>query len=192
MLFRSIYAGQIVQLETKNFEPQMSAKNLTLETNLSSSIKKLKIFTSRQRLDQILINFMSNAIKFTDLGTIKLVADFSERDEKVSISDNLTLVSHFLKDSGARLTFANIGSSALDEISSQEFDLVLMDIQMPETDGPETKRIRRKRGFTKPVITLTANAQRSDHDKCRLAGCDDVLTKPVSKQKLLTAVQFYT
>jgi two-component system, sensor histidine kinase len=105
--------------------------------------------------------------------------------------DNLTLLSHYLKQSQAQLTFATSGVQALEEMKKADFDLVLMDVQMPGLDGHETTREIRRRGFTKPIIALTAHAQRSEHEKCKQAGCDDVLTKPVSKSKLLTAVQFY-
>lgn len=99
--------------------------------------------------------------------------------------DNLTLIDLFLRSSNAQLTFVDSGPKALEEASRDQFDLVLMDVQMPGMDGNEATRTLRERGFVNPIIALTAHAIPSEHDRCREAGCDDVLVKPISREGLI-------
>ncbi len=105
--------------------------------------------------------------------------------------DNLALISLFLKDSGAELTFAENGLKAIDEASKKDFDLILMDVQMPGMDGHEATSAIRSLNFKNPIIALTAHALRSEHEKCRAAGCDSVLTKPISRTKLIKELKTF-
>lgn len=102
--------------------------------------------------------------------------------------DNLTLLQHYFYGTGAQLTLASDAQSALENITKIDFDLILMDIQMPGMDGVTATQKMRASGFTKPIVALTAHAQRSEHQRYRIAGCNDVLTKPLSKAKLLDTV----
>lgn len=89
---------------------------------------------------------------------------------------------------GATVTIANNGQEALDLVQQQEFDMVLMDCQMPVLDGYEATRQIRKLGgeyATLPVIALTAFAMAEDRDICLAAGMNDYVTKPVDR-KILT------
>lgn len=105
--------------------------------------------------------------------------------------DNLMLISHFLKGLGLDITYAENGFEAVEAADHNKFDLILMDIQMPGMDGHETTVEIRGRGFKKPIIALTAHALKFEHDKCRQSGCDDVLTKPISRTALIGALQSY-
>lgn len=105
--------------------------------------------------------------------------------------DNLTLISMFLKETGVRINFAKNGLEAIVEIQKNNFDLVLMDIQMPGMDGNEATVEIRKLGFKNPIIALTAHAIRSEQEKCLASGCDMVLTKPVSRNHLVDTVSKY-
>lgn len=105
--------------------------------------------------------------------------------------DNLALLKHYLKESGIELSLVDNGATALDEVAKKNFDLVLMDVQMPLMDGHETTAKMRKLNFNKPIIALTAHALQSEHEKCRQAGCDSVLTKPISKVKLIEQLNNY-
>jgi signal transduction histidine kinase len=95
------------------------------------------------------------------------------------------LMQRFLEGQGAELTICSNGQEAVDEASKSEFDAVLMDIQMPIVDGYEATRMLRHRGYTKPIVALTAHASTIDREKCYNAGCDFYLSKPVNTSHLM-------
>ena len=97
---------------------------------------------------------------------------------------NQTIVCSMLHNAGYQTTAADDGKQALDLMSRQIFDLVLMDWQMPDMDGLEvTRRIRAgeagRYGRIVPIVALTANAFAEDRAACLDAGMNDFLTKPV-------------
>lgn len=101
---------------------------------------------------------------------------------------NQQLVTVYLKDQGLDLIIVNNGQEAIDAFAHTNFDLVLMDCQMPVMDGFEaTRKIRQMSGDRAhlPVIAVTASALEGDKQQCLAAGMDDVLTKPFSKSGLL-------
>ncbi len=85
------------------------------------------------------------------------------------------------------------GLEALKILEQERFDIILMDIQMPELDGIETtKKIRKSYNLSTPIIALTANAFKSEIEKCKKAGMDDYLTKPFAEDALLKIIAKYT
>jgi len=105
------------------------------------------------------------------------------------VEDNLInqqVASELLQSLGAHVQIAGSGSAALDLLGRQVFDLVLMDIQMPETDGMEiTRRMRQMpQGSGIPIIAMTAHAMTGDREKCLAAGMDDYLSKPIVATQL--------
>ncbi len=105
--------------------------------------------------------------------------------------DNQRLISHVLKKVGAHVTVANNGQEAFDAaISAREsgaqFDVILMDMQMPILDGYQATEKLRAHDYTGPIIAVTAHAMSDDRQKCLNAGCDDYATKPIDR-KVLTA-----
>ena len=101
-----------------------------------------------------------------------------------------------LEKRGHTVAIANNGREALQAVSSQRFDLVLMDVQMPEMDGIEaTQAIRRfeaSRGSHTPIVAMTAHALTGDRERCLAAGMDDYLTKPIQVNELLIAIKRLT
>lgn len=102
---------------------------------------------------------------------------------------NQKLVQIFCNRSNIPVTLAENGQEALDTFKSGEFDLVLMDVQMPIMDGLEaTKSIRtwerRNNRDKAPIIALTANAMKGDKEKCIEAGMNDFIPKPFKKEEL--------
>jgi CheY-like chemotaxis protein/HPt (histidine-containing phosphotransfer) domain-containing protein len=98
-----------------------------------------------------------------------------------------------LEAAGAEVRIAADGDRALEALESQLPDLVLMDCQMPVRDGfstaAEWRRREAERGSESlPIIALTANALREDHDRCLESGMNDYLAKPCSQNELLTRV----
>ena len=99
--------------------------------------------------------------------------------------DNQALLLLHLKGAGAEVAIAENGKVAVDLAAAQPFDLVLMDMHMPEMDGYDATRKLRQSGFANPIVALTANAMADDRAKCISSGCNDYLTKPVDREHLL-------
>jgi PAS domain S-box-containing protein len=111
-------------------------------------------------------------------------------------TDNRLLLQMYLKASPHELTLVEDGMAAVDQFATGDFDLILMDIQMPVMDGlAATRAIRaseRVRGASAiPIIAVTANALPKDVELSRAAGCNQHLSKPLSKHKLLSAIAEY-
>jgi signal transduction histidine kinase len=100
------------------------------------------------------------------------------------------LYSLYLKRAGADVDVAGNGRIAVDLVlasmqAGTPFDLVLMDMQMPELDGYSATSELRSAGFRAPIIAVTAHALASDREKCIAAGCDDYITKPTDREELV-------
>jgi signal transduction histidine kinase/CheY-like chemotaxis protein len=105
---------------------------------------------------------------------------------------NQRVAQRFLERLGHHVTLANDGREAVELWQRQAFDLVLMDVQMPEMDGFEAVATIREaelgRGTRTPVIALTAHAMSGDRERCLAAGMDGYLTKPVKLAQLVDAI----
>jgi two-component system, sensor histidine kinase and response regulator len=96
---------------------------------------------------------------------------------------------------GHEVLVAENGRVALDVLATEEFDLVLMDMQMPEMDGYEaTEKIRESERLTGghlPIIAMTAEAMSGDAERCLATGMDDYISKPIDSKKLYAVVEKY-
>jgi CheY-like chemotaxis protein len=106
---------------------------------------------------------------------------------------NRTIARALLAKLGHTVTAVASGYEALKLLEQQPFDLVLMDVQMPEMDGYETtQRIRQmereKQLSPMAISALTAYAQNGEDEKCFAAGMDYYLTKPISRQMIITLI----
>ena len=101
---------------------------------------------------------------------------------------NQKLAATMLGKMGHRVTLAGNGEEACALFAKGGFDLVFMDVQMPEMDGLEaTRRLRRQegeRGMHVPIVAMTAHAMSGDRERCLEAGMDDHITKPISRKVL--------
>jgi signal transduction histidine kinase/DNA-binding response OmpR family regulator len=105
---------------------------------------------------------------------------------------NQKLALHLLARMGYRADLAANGLEALDAMERQTYDLVLMDMQMPEMDGLETTRQihQRWQGKLHPyIVAMTANAMEGDRETCLAAGMDDYISKPIRVQSLIEALE---
>ncbi|MGE4290836.1 MAG: PAS domain S-box protein [Desulfovibrio sp.] len=109
---------------------------------------------------------------------------------------NQEFLTYFLKDAGHSVRVANNGHEVLTALNEEPFDVVLMDIQMPEMDGLEATRHIRS-GVTSarpdiPIVALTAYAMKGDRERMIKAGMDDYMSKPVDMEKLFTIISRLT
>jgi len=106
---------------------------------------------------------------------------------------NRLLATRLLEKWGHQVQTAENGKVAVELVSSHDFDLILMDVQMPELDGIQaTRRIRESERDSQsriPIIALTAHAMSGDRDRCLNAGMDAYVTKPIRRVDLDTAIQ---
>ncbi len=110
--------------------------------------------------------------------------------------DNQLLIGRTLERVGAAVEVVENGRLAVERaLEAQEddepFQVVLMDMQMPVLDGYDATRALRKAGYDLPVIALTAHVMAADRQKCLEAGCDDFVTKPINRARLLETVGRY-
>jgi PAS domain S-box-containing protein len=105
--------------------------------------------------------------------------------------DNQELLSTVLGNVGAELEVVENGRLAVEHAEAGIFDVVLMDMNMPEMDGYEATRTLRDRGYPRPILALTANAMSGDCEQCLAAGCDAHLAKPIDRKQLIEAVAQY-
>lgn len=102
--------------------------------------------------------------------------------------DNRLLISFMLKKMGLLVDTANDGIDALQKVFDQDYDLILMDLQMPNMGGYEAVLQLRKSGYDKPIIALTAHAMKDEKDKCLANGFSAYLTKPIDKDLLISTL----
>jgi two-component system, sensor histidine kinase and response regulator len=126
------------------------------------------------------------------------VRELSEVLNVLVVEDNLVnqrLTTRLLEKRGHRTAIAASGRLALEALEAGAFDLVLMDVQMPDMDGLEaTAAIRRRESPTgrhQPIIALTAHAMKGDQDRCLAAGMDGYLSKPIRPQELDAILEKY-
>jgi PAS domain S-box-containing protein len=105
---------------------------------------------------------------------------------------NQQLVDHLLRRRGHDVVVAPDGRKALDALEHGPFDLLLLDIQMPELDGfqviEDLRRRERTAGGHLPVVGLTAHAMKEDRERCLRAGMDDYLSKPIRSAELFAVI----
>jgi len=106
---------------------------------------------------------------------------------------NQRLASRLLEKRGHRVALASTGGEALARLKDETFDVILMDVQMPDMDGLETTAIIREReragGARTPIIALTAHTMKGDRERCLAVGMDGYITKPVEPADFIATVE---
>ena len=107
--------------------------------------------------------------------------------------DNQRIISFFLRQAGLTVDVADNGQIAVDKVLAAQrnghpYQVILMDMQMPELDGYQATTRLREAHVTTPVIALTAHAMSGDREKCLNAGCNEYITKPVDRIHLINQI----
>ncbi len=177
------------------------------EENLLSAIDDvgIKLFLEKPVNPTVLNDMLSDIF----LGTSKMGTIEREKNKKslkhsiralkgskiLLVEDNETnreIVSLLLKNSGINISFASNGKEAVDIFNrSKDFDLILMDIQMPVMDGYEATKKIRETDKNIPIIALTANAMKEDIERTKEAGMNEHLNKPIDVEKLYATLLKY-
>ncbi len=101
------------------------------------------------------------------------------------------LVKRMLEKMGFEVSLAKNGVEAVELATTQPFDAIIMDMQMPEMDGMEATRLLREKGYTLPIFALTANVVEKYRVAFYEAGCDGFIGKPIDNNKLKQLLQEY-
>jgi CheY-like chemotaxis protein len=120
-------------------------------------------------------------------GTDGLLESFSILVADDSL-DNQMLIQTVLMQYGAKVETASNGFEAVDTAMRLNFDVVLMDHQMPACDGLEATRLLREKGFVKPIVLITANAMKGEREKAIISGASGYVSKPIDWDHLLETI----
>jgi CheY-like chemotaxis protein len=106
---------------------------------------------------------------------------------------NQRLIRHLLKSRGYNFDLVFNGVQAIESLKKQSYDMVLMDIQMPEMDGySATRQIREELKLNIPVIAMTAHAMSGEKEKCIKSGMNDYISKPINEEILFDIIRKYS
>lgn len=105
---------------------------------------------------------------------------------------NLKLATRILEKNGLTVDAATDGKIALEKATKNDYDFILMDMQMPELTGTQTTIEIRELGINHPIIAMTANTSESDKEACMDAGMNDFLAKPIEQQQLLKKLELWS
>jgi len=174
--------GDARQMEEIGFAAYLvkPARQSDLFDSLSTVLARSRVSHAAQRI------VTRHAVREMRRGAVRvLLAEDNVTNQQVALG--------ILKKLGLRADAVVDGSEAIRSLETIPYDLVLMDVQMPEMDGFEaTRRIRDPRSAVLhhgiPIIAMTAHAMQGDRERCLEAGMDDYVTKPISPQALAEAL----
>ncbi len=177
-----------------------TCKDIGIQGYLLKPVKKEEV--------KMIIAFVMGQIQKIEKAEPALITRHSLEDEerrKVQIllvedyPTNQQIVLRYLKKAGLNVTLAETGKQAIDLFKTKQFNLILMDIQMPEMDGYEaTKAIRnlekelagvKKAPDRVPIIAMTAYAMQGDREECLNQGMDDYLSKPLRRSEFFAMIE---
>ncbi len=193
--FKTIAQPKIMLLTSVGFKPdEISLNQLGIQICLHKPIKQSQLLDAILELldepkpapdESNIVALTSSALVQSATAKILLVEDNPV---------NQRLAVKILQKAGHQVETANNGRIACELVEQTPFDLILMDVQMPEMDGFEaTVKIRARPGQSRvPIIAMTAHAMTGDRERCLAAGMDDYLTKPLNLIELNAAINRWT
>jgi CheY-like chemotaxis protein len=156
---------------------------------LPKPINRIKLFKMMERLLGETLDKKRMEEKET-----KLVTQYTMReDAKLSVSIllaednpvNQKLATKLLTKAGYKVDVADNGKEAVEKFTAapEAYDIILMDVQMPELNGLEATRLLREKGYTQvPIVAMTAEAMKGDKEKCLASGMNDYIPKPIKRE----------
>lgn len=164
---------------------------------LGVSAYLIKPIKQSELLEAILVSVGGQSSLAGSLEKSPITARTTSRPRKVLLAEdsliNQKLAIGLLEKWGHSITVANNGHEAVRLSGQQDFDLVLMDVQMPELDGLDATRAIRLReqvtGVHLPILAMTAHAMKGDRERCLEVGMDDYLVKPIHAEHLFSAIE---
>lgn len=102
------------------------------------------------------------------------------------------IIEQYIHEFNIQLTIVNDGKACLDKVDRQQYDVILMDIIMPEFNGLEVARAIRNKGIQTPIIAVTSNIWKEDEIKSIKSGMNDFLPKPFNAQKLAQKITYWS
>lgn len=172
-------------------------KKIGFDAYLSKPIRRSELFNC-------LISTISTSIPQASHGSARelitrhSLSDAVRSNTRILIAEdnsiNMKVATHMLEKFGFKVDGATNGKEAISALASAEYDLVLMDLQMPEMDGLEASQKIREGQFhvrnpDVPIIALTANAMKGDRERCLAAGMNDYVSKPINPKNLLATIE---
>jgi PAS domain S-box-containing protein len=165
---------------------------------LSKPVRHVKLF---QMMERILALNSDDKPTIQSIGATKIHTQYSVREDikhsvRILLAEdnqvNQKLATLMLKKAGYKVEVANNGLEAVEKYTNRPdaFDLIFMDVQMPEMDGMTATLEIRAKGFKKiPIVAMTANAMKGDREKCIEAGMNDYLTKPIKREPVFEVLE---
>ena len=163
-------------------ENQGSVFSIVIPTGIDATNNNKVIWNKYEMIDEL--NALSQGEKGMNMYNGKiLIAEDNPSNQK--------LITILLQKMGLEVTLTDDEQGAVEKCTSETFDLILMDMQMPNMNGYEATRQLRSQGISTPVIAVTANAMMGDEEKCLEAGCDGYISKPIDRTKLTEIIGQY-
>ena len=177
------------------FDESRKCREVGIATHLTKPVEQRELLAAIARV------LAQESGHRAPLPSTMLPADLPERRLRVLLAEdnpvNQRLASSLLERRGHKVVIANNGREAVEAVRRQSFDVVLMDVQMPDMGGFEaTQAIRDVErgagGDRMPIVAMTAHAMKGDRERCLAAGMDDYLTKPLDPKVLCQMVEAIT
>jgi signal transduction histidine kinase/DNA-binding response OmpR family regulator/HPt (histidine-containing phosphotransfer) domain-containing protein len=170
---------------------------LGIDAYMTKPIKRLELFNSLIEALHAQDAIAEPGLKHEAADSDTSMFGAAERPLRILLAEdnavNQRLAARLLEKRGHQVEIVGCGGDAVKSVQEQPYDLVLMDVEMPEMDGLEaTRRIREietQSGRRTPIIAMTAHAMKGDRERCLAAGMDDYVSKPLRPAELFKTVE---